>query len=127
MQRVGTVDVVGVKVGVVKTTTEEAGDENLMSDEVNATYDQDAQLVRLNEASCGEPTASKFYACHEVLHAWFANTGARYYLRNLLRMTVAEFDLVEENVIRMFTPAMLSSHEGLSQVFKALDATPGDQ
>lgn len=120
MKRVGKVIVLGVVVTVVICTTAEVGDEELMSDLVNATYEQDTQTVRLNADSCSEPSAARHYILHELMHAWFAISGARHYLRTKMGMSVEQFDVIEEDLIRMLSPAVNSSFDGLDTVFAAL-------
>jgi len=120
VKRVGRVSVLNVAVSVVMATVDEIGDSNLLSTAVNATYEQDTQTIRLNKDSCSEPTAAWHYLLHELGHAWFAISGARHYLRSKLGMTPEQFDVVEDDLIDMLSPAINSSFSELKTISAAL-------
>lgn len=103
-------------VPVVVTTPAEVDDEKILTDAEHASFDVEANVIRLHEASSGEVAARNHHLCHELIHGWMGLSGARYYLRTLLRMTSAEFEAVEENLVRHLTPALSSSAPGLARV-----------
>lgn len=115
MKRVGKITVLGVTVCVVVASVEEVGDAKTLSDDDYASYEDSNNTIYLN-AKYGEPSSLQANLSHELMHVWFEQSGARYYLRTMLRMTSTEFEPVEETLIRMMSPALLSSLPGYAAV-----------
>lgn len=118
MKRLGTINVLGSTLEVIIATPAEVGDENLLSDQVHATFEGDTNIIRLNQSSSLAPGQARGNLLHEMVHAWFKMSGAGFYLHTLLPDANGNaLERAEETLVRMLTPAIDSS---LNDLFKML-------
>lgn len=120
MKLLGTVNVLGVPLKVIRTSVDEVADPDLLTDNEQATFEPDTNTIRLNETCAGNPEFEAFNLVHEMGHAWLGLSGVRQYLRDRLGVSDAEWEKIEEVIVRMYAPAVNSSLKSLATVIARL-------
>lgn len=116
MKHHGTINALGQKILVRQGTVDEVGDESMLSHTTHATFDVDSNTITLN-TDCNVNSDQRLdNVVHEMGHAWFGLCGIRNYLRDLFPDNNEAFiNKVEEAMIRMQTPAIVSSLPDLAR------------
>ena len=114
----GKLDVLGIMVPVVVTTPAEVKDDSLLSDGDHASFDPTANVIRVAKESSTDQASRNHHIAHEAAHALLGISGTSYYLRTTLKMTAAEYENVEEHLVRYMAPGLVSMAPGLAELMK---------
>jgi len=114
---VGTVDVVSVPYSVVIAHPDDTAG-TLTDNDHGACDEERLQLILHEGRNFNGPRAWSNLA-HEVLHAWFRESGAENFIHEKTGKPESIDDLIE-HIIRMLTPALLSSFDDLASIKRLL-------
>ena len=118
MKHLGRINVLGELVGVVLGTIDDFSDTD-MSENVCASYDGKENVIRINVERSKSPGQARGNLLHELVHAWFRISGARYFLSTQMpKFSTEALDEVEETLVRMLTPAIDSSFDDLEKILR---------
>lgn len=115
MKTIGIVHVLGMPITVHRCIVSD----DVLEADTHACYVCDECAIYINDELNSVPERIWENIVHEIVHAWIEACGVHMYLRSLLHIdTKVQFDPIEENMVRMLSPAISSSLKDIEKLRK---------